>query len=282
MVGAYVVGEVMRALAGLLLLFVVSACTFDSDTPLFGSSEGVTPFASGTVIQFSDQRYRLDLVGSGYRVTNLTQAEATAVTARVVPIGQIGQSNFSGDLLFQLGPGEEGYIYAFLIRTDSTWRLVSAPGDFRPLNFSSACLLDESSDGCTFSSRAELIRFYSSQLGRTSVSARGSYGDAATVSAPRASAPPATSGSSNDAQLLDAIVASDSRSWVMNRYQRGSMRVVSVTPQAAQGYEPPGRVVRGQYTYNGSLTGWVEVYFVGSEARSIRFHDFPSTWRRPR
>ncbi|OLF71816.1 hypothetical protein AWH62_11820 [Maricaulis sp. W15] len=78
------------------------------------------------------------------------------------------------------------------------------------------------------------------------------------------------------AQLLNDVVARDSRSWLFNRYDNGSMRnarILSHTPNSGDA------VIQGDYTYNGGRGGWVRVTFTNNQVRCVTYHDFPGTCR---
>ena len=57
---------------------------------------------------------------------------------------------------------------------------------------------------------------------------------------------------------FDSIIATDAQSWVVNRYDRGSMhnmKVVSISSDRRV------FVLYGEYTYNGGRPGWVKAQF---------------------
>lgn len=72
---------------------------------------------------------------------------------------------------------------------------------------------------------------------------------------------------------MDAVVQLDSRSWVFNRYDIGSMSNVRVRDGDA------GSEAQGDYTYNGGTPGWVRVRFSGEDIQCIEYHDFAGTCR---
>jgi len=72
---------------------------------------------------------------------------------------------------------------------------------------------------------------------------------------------------------LDAIVQADSRSWVFNRYDVGSMsnaRVISRSkPQRSV-------VIYGEYTFNGGSRGWIKARIKHGVVACVQFWDGPS------
>ena len=84
------------------------------------------------------------------------------------------------------------------------------------------------------------------------------------------------------AKILDGIVAQDSETWAVNRYQRGSMTNATIVSGSPTG---PQITVRGYYTYmwrDESKTGWVDAVFVNGKLSCIRYHDYPDDCRAPR
>lgn len=76
----------------------------------------------------------------------------------------------------------------------------------------------------------------------------------------------------------DRWIRDDARSWFMNRYDRGSARVVDV-------WESPSGIdveLTVDYTYNGGRRGWVEIQVFDGRIRCLRYHDFQDTCRPPR
>lgn len=77
---------------------------------------------------------------------------------------------------------------------------------------------------------------------------------------------------------IDQAIASSSRTWILNRYDRGSIKNVF----RMSGYEQPGafRLI-AQYSYNGGLPGFVEVQYRGGRIECMYFFDNPTFCRRP-
>lgn len=75
-------------------------------------------------------------------------------------------------------------------------------------------------------------------------------------------------------EILDRYVLEDSKGWMFNRYDAGSMTNVKYKTQGKD-----MQIVRGYYTYNGGNSGWVEVEVVGGEVQCFRYWDFPDRCR---
>ena len=73
--------------------------------------------------------------------------------------------------------------------------------------------------------------------------------------------------SSLDAQM-DAIVGLDARNWMMHRYDAGSLHNARVLERSRD-----GRTMKlsGDYTYNGGLTGWVQMQIRNDAVSCIQF-----------
>jgi hypothetical protein len=81
-------------------------------------------------------------------------------------------------------------------------------------------------------------------------------------------------------KMLDDLVGINSRSWAINRYQRGSMSA-KVASQDAQGRP---RRVQGTYAYEGfagRATGTVALEFSDGAPQCLYFWDFPTACRTP-
>ena len=78
------------------------------------------------------------------------------------------------------------------------------------------------------------------------------------------------------AQVLDDILATDARSWMINHYDRGSIFDAKVLSSAADG--SPAQVYAG-YTYNGGNRGWIKARFAAGKLNCIELHDFAGSCR---
>lgn len=76
------------------------------------------------------------------------------------------------------------------------------------------------------------------------------------------------------AKELDAIIARDSRSWLFNRYNQGSVHDIRVLGADAANTE-----VQGRYRFNGSSIGWIKVRFTEGKVNCLIYHDFPGNCR---
>lgn len=74
-------------------------------------------------------------------------------------------------------------------------------------------------------------------------------------------------------QAMDAVVQLDSRSWMFNRYDVGSMTGVYVSDFGDIS------VAHGDYTYNRGVRGWVRIQFTGEQICCVEYHDFAGTCR---
>jgi hypothetical protein len=92
-----------------------------------------------------------------------------------------------------------------------------------------------------------------------------------TVTANRVPSPPpvASEESIKYANLLDRLVAQDSKSWAANQYNRGSMRNVTVVRSS----DGKSRIIKGDYTFNNREQGWVEARFVGNRLSCLHYWD---------
>ncbi len=86
-------------------------------------------------------------------------------------------------------------------------------------------------------------------------------------------APGTTQAPSINAEL-DKIITADARSWLINSYNIGSARNGQIIDSDDRGF-----VVYGEYTFNGSSTGWLKVLFEGERVRCVEYHDFAGTCR---
>lgn len=97
--------------------------------------------------------------------------------------------------------------------------------------------------------------------------------------APR-SAPAGPFQDSNYTRLLDDLVAEQSKTWAMNRFEAGSMSGVTVAARDAAGR--PAKIT-GRYFFrgfNGRSQGAVTVEFGDGLPECLYFFDFPTTCRR--
>lgn len=76
--------------------------------------------------------------------------------------------------------------------------------------------------------------------------------------------------------LLDQLVARDSRSWAMNKYDPGSMRSTATIRQSSNGTH---LTVVGHYSYNRGHPGWVHAEFSNGKLSCLLYWDFPNDCR---
>jgi tetratricopeptide (TPR) repeat protein len=76
---------------------------------------------------------------------------------------------------------------------------------------------------------------------------------------------------------LDAIIETDARRWVFNRYKKGSLRNVKILESDNNGSPS---VVYASYTYNNVNTGWVKLKFANGNLRCLEFWDMGGICRR--
>lgn len=74
--------------------------------------------------------------------------------------------------------------------------------------------------------------------------------------------------------VMDRIVTRDSWGWMLNRYDRGSVRNTRVEHRSGR-----DRIVYSDYTYNGGTPGWVRLYIVDGRLGCVEYHDFSGTCR---
>ncbi|MFZ5747732.1 MAG: hypothetical protein ACOY45_08730 [Pseudomonadota bacterium] len=78
------------------------------------------------------------------------------------------------------------------------------------------------------------------------------------------------------AEAIDNILRSRSQSWIINRYDYGSVRNVTMIDNGkASGVTK----VRAEYTYNGGMPGWVILESRGKDDLCLRFWDFQNICR---
>lgn len=75
---------------------------------------------------------------------------------------------------------------------------------------------------------------------------------------------------------FDGLIAEDAASWMMNRYDRGSMQNMKIIETSNGGRT---KVVYGEYTYNGGASGWVKARFVNTKLQCLEFWDFSGQCR---
>jgi hypothetical protein len=75
---------------------------------------------------------------------------------------------------------------------------------------------------------------------------------------------------------FDGLIAHDASSWIMNRYDRGSMKNMKIVESSNQGRT---KIVYGEYTYNGGMSGWVRARFVDTKLQCLEFWDFSGRCR---
>ena len=88
-------------------------------------------------------------------------------------------------------------------------------------------------------------------------------------------------GAQNFNQLINDLVADQSRTWAFNRYQAGSIRGVTVGASDGQGRP---RELKANYSYKGFggvSQGWVRVTFDNGLPKCIYFFDFPQNCKTP-
>jgi len=119
-----------------------------------------------------------------------------------------------------------------------------------------------------------LLRFAQGRAG-----VRLASGETLASIGPAKAAPGAPFRESDYAKLLEDLVSEQSRTWMMNRYIRGSVSDVRVTSRDQTGH--PLEVV-GQYAFdgvNGRSTGTVTLRFSDRLPQCMYFPDFPNTCR---
>jgi len=81
--------------------------------------------------------------------------------------------------------------------------------------------------------------------------------------------------SNNCEQIADRLITQDSRSWVWNRYDRGSAE--KVTNYSRKNGNDGFKV---RYTYNGGSQGWAKILLTRhGDFVCIVYHDYPNTCR---
>lgn len=74
--------------------------------------------------------------------------------------------------------------------------------------------------------------------------------------------------------VMDSVVMRDSWGWMLNRYDRGSVRNTRVEHRSAH-----ERIVHSDYTYNGGVPGWVRLHIAEGRLGCVEYHDFSGTCR---
>ena len=76
--------------------------------------------------------------------------------------------------------------------------------------------------------------------------------------------------------VLDNALIRDSRSWLSNRYDVGS---VTDTRVLAKGKDGRPSQLAGNYSYNGGMRGWIKVSLSGDTVSCVELHDFAGQCR---
>jgi hypothetical protein len=79
-------------------------------------------------------------------------------------------------------------------------------------------------------------------------------------------------------RALDAILQVDSRNWLLNRYDKGSVTNGRILQRSANGLSD---VLQGDYQYNGGSRGWIKVQLQNGELKCMEFWDARGTCRPP-
>ena len=89
------------------------------------------------------------------------------------------------------------------------------------------------------------------------------------------------SGEQNYAKLFDDLIADQSRTWMMNRYTKGSISGVNVLSQDENGRP---KSIKANYRYSsafgGPYNGWAKIDFVNGLPDCIYFHDCPQNCKK--
>ena len=79
----------------------------------------------------------------------------------------------------------------------------------------------------------------------------------------------------NCERIADRLITEDSKSWVWNRYDRGSVELVTT-----YGRRNGNEGFKVNYTYNGGVRGWAKIFLTRfGDFVCIVYHDFPNTCR---
>lgn len=82
-------------------------------------------------------------------------------------------------------------------------------------------------------------------------------------------------------KLIDDLVADQSKTWMLNRYTRGSISGVTVLSKDNQGRPS---TIKADYQYSGfsgNRKGWVKITFNNGLPNGIYFFDFPDNRKTP-
>lgn len=183
--------------------------------------------------------------------------------------GFISVATNERDIEVNVGDGSSYYVnyeeYKGITNPLSGFRPCAAmPRD--PALFAS---MDKASESARMTQSKETLQELGVYRGAKSPTATG---------APQATAQSAAASSTKSDldQKLDEVIATDSRSWVLNRYNVGSARNGQIIDQNLA----TGRfIVYGEYTYNSSSRGWIKVVFDGDRVNCVKYHDFRGTCR---
>lgn len=78
------------------------------------------------------------------------------------------------------------------------------------------------------------------------------------------------------AKIIDAVIQVDSRGWMFNRYDVGSVSSERFLEQSADG---KNAVAYGEYTYNGGSRGWIKIRLTNGEVECMEYFDFAGRCR---
>jgi hypothetical protein len=81
-------------------------------------------------------------------------------------------------------------------------------------------------------------------------------------------------------KLIDDLVANQAKTWMFNRYTRGSISDVSVLSTDDKGRP---EIIKANYLFSGfnSKKGWVKIVFTDGLPTCIYFWDFPDNCKTP-
>jgi hypothetical protein len=88
-------------------------------------------------------------------------------------------------------------------------------------------------------------------------------------------------GSQDFTKLIDDIVADQAKTWMFNKYVRGSISGVTFLREDSQGRPT---AIKANYQYSGSSCnskGWVKITFDDGLPNGIYFFDFPNNRKTP-
>lgn len=157
----------MRAAAAIALAALLAACAFWSDAALFDEGDAVAPIADGARFLWIEdggdvtQTIVYRRIGAGYEFVSVNSDEAP-MGVIFIEVRETPEEDYIAQVT--LRPGEKSRAYAFMWRTETGYRIVSAPRVLEDDEQGDAVLAqrcaDRPSGECRISNAADVVALY--------------------------------------------------------------------------------------------------------------------------